>query len=62
MSINGPVVAMPDHLVLVKDLVYIEMIPELTKGVRRDDYYSPAQMAELLNGVGLSADPCPPMH
>lgn len=59
VSINGPVVAMPDHLVLVKDLVYIEMIPELTKGVRRDDYYSPAQMAELLNGVGLSADPLP---
>lgn len=57
VSIEGPVVALPDGLVLEDVAVYSELIPDLVRAVRRGDSYSPIELAELLFEVGVSDEP-----
>jgi hypothetical protein len=59
-SIYGPVVALPEGLVLEDALIYAELIPDLTRAVRKGDFYTPSQVADLLVEIELSSEPLPP--
>ena len=60
VSIDGPVVALPDYLVLADAAVYAELIPDLTRAVRAGDFYTVEQMGELLLEIGISDQPIAP--
>jgi len=59
VSINGPVIALPDHRVLEDAAVYAELVPDLTRSVREGDFYTPSDFTELLMGTELSSAPLP---
>ncbi|NUR47450.1 MAG: hypothetical protein HOV71_04875 [Hamadaea sp.] len=54
VTARGPVVAMPDTLVLYDAPVYAELIPALVTATRAHDRYSVDQWATLLTSVGLT--------
>ncbi|HCC79249.1 MAG: hypothetical protein A2X25_15480 [Chloroflexi bacterium GWB2_49_20] len=60
VSISGPVTGIPENLVLVDDPVYVELIPDLTRALRRGNFYTPAQLSDLLLAVGFSTEPMDP--
>ena len=51
---TGPVVAMPDALVLYDSPVYAELIPALVTATRARDRYTVDQVATVLTSVGLT--------
>lgn len=57
VSINGPVVALPDNIVLADAAVYAELIPDLTRAVRAGDFYTVQQLGDLLLEIGISDQP-----
>ncbi|GAA2218381.1 hypothetical protein ACFY2R_23880 [Micromonospora olivasterospora] len=54
VSSGGPVVAMPDALVLYDSPVYAELIPALVTATRARDRYAVDQWATLLTSLGLT--------
>lgn len=59
VSISGPVTALPDELVLADAAVYSELVPDLTRAVRRGDFYTPDELAGLLYAAGYPEDALP---
>ena len=59
VSIYGPVIALPDVLILGDAPVYVELIDELTDATRRHNFYTPTDLAELLNAIGFSDEVLP---
>lgn len=59
VSIDGPVVAIPDVLILGDAPVYAELIDGLTWATRQHNFYTPSELAELLAGIGFSEEPLP---
>ena len=57
VSIDGPVIGTPDSLVLVDAPIYAELIPDLARTLRRGAFYTPDQLAILLEEVGFNAEP-----
>ena len=60
VSIQGPLVGLPTDLVLRDAAVYAELLPDLTRAVRRGDFYTPQQVSDLLTAIGLTAEPLAP--
>ena len=59
VSIYGPVIALPDILILGDAPVYVELIDGLTEATRRKNFYTPIDLAELLNAIGFSDEVLP---
>lgn len=59
VSVDGPIVGLPDDLVLVDAGIYINFVTELTRATRRNDSYSPEQLADLLAEVGVTGGRLP---
>jgi hypothetical protein len=60
VSISGPVIGLPDGLVLRDASIYVELLPDLTQALRRGSFYTPAQLSDLLLEVGLTTEPLDP--
>lgn len=54
VSVDGPIVGLPDGLVLVDAGIYVNFDAELTRATRRGDFYSPEQLEDLLAEVGVT--------
>jgi hypothetical protein len=54
VSVDGSVVAVPDHLAMIDAPVYAELVPMLAEATRSGDRYSIEQFATLLTAVGLT--------
>lgn len=57
VSVDGPVIAQPPGMVLEDAAVYAELIPDLTRSLRRRDFYQPEQIAILLVEAGVTPEP-----
>ena len=54
VSIDGPVIGAPDDLVLIDASIYVELLPDLTRALRRGSFYTSADLSDLLFDVGFS--------
>lgn len=59
ISIYGDVIALPDVLILGDAPVYVELIDNLTEATRRQNFYTPYDLAVLLNIIGFSDEVLP---
>ena len=61
VSIDGPVIGTPDNLVLVDAPIYIELIPDLVRALRRGVFYTPTQLADMFLESEVVSGPLDPM-
>lgn len=59
VATDGPVVAMPDDLVLVDAFAYVDLVNELTRATRGGDFYTPEQLGFLLEDIGVFTEEMP---
>lgn len=57
VSALGPIVAMPDHVVIVNVPIEVELLPMLTDGIRGGVFFTPDQVAQLLQLEGATTSP-----
>jgi hypothetical protein len=60
VSIAGPVIGTPDELVLMDASIYVELLPDLTRSLRRGAFYTPVQLADLLLEIGFTSEALDP--
>lgn len=60
VSPDGPVVALPDDLVLEDAALYADLVGQMVAATRAGDYYTPDQLAELLAAFELTSEVLPP--
>jgi hypothetical protein len=51
VSMDGPVIAMPDTLAVRNAAVYVEFVPQLAASVRAGDFYTPTQVSEFIGAL-----------
>ncbi|HEX7567850.1 MAG TPA: hypothetical protein VF355_04730 [Anaerolineaceae bacterium] len=54
VSIDGPVIGAPAGLVLIDASIYVELLPDLTRALRRGAFYTPADLSDFLLDVGFT--------
>ncbi len=57
VSSAGPVIALPDHSVIVNIPIDVEFLPMLTNAVRTGVGYSPGQLSQSLQVLGVTTKP-----
>ena len=57
MSALGPIVAMPNHAVIVNMPIEVELLPMLTDSIRGGVFYTPDQVGQLLQLEGATVHP-----
>lgn len=57
VSARGPVVALPDHSVIVNIPIDVEFLPMLTNAVRTGVVYTPGQLSQTLQFLGITTTP-----
>jgi hypothetical protein len=59
VSATGPVVALPDGLTIISDPLYVEQLPALTRSVRDHTEFTPAQLSDTLQYIGVTTTALP---
>jgi len=59
VSAAGPVVALPAGITIVSDPIDVELLPTLTRSVRDHTEYTPQQLADTLQYLGVTSKPLP---